>query len=110
VDDLLIGGADADVLDGGSGDDTASYETATTGILLNLATLEATGDAQGDVFVSIEQYEGSEYDDTLIGDATDNVLGGLGATGDAQGDVFVSIEQYEGSPGQTYLIFTMLTG
>ncbi|RUT03993.1 hypothetical protein DSM106972_049070 [Dulcicalothrix desertica PCC 7102] len=77
-DDWLVGGAGADVLDGGADNDTASYETATTGISLNLATLEATGDAQGDVFVSIEQYEGSPYDDTLIGDATNNILGGLG--------------------------------
>ncbi len=76
-DDWLIGGAGADTLDGGDGDDTASYETATTGILLNLATGQATGDAAGDVFESIEQYEGSLHNDTLIGDATNNLLGGL---------------------------------
>jgi Ca2+-binding RTX toxin-like protein len=77
-DDLLIGGAGADILDGGDGEDTASYETATSGILLNLATGEATGDAQGDTFISIEQYEGSEYDDILIGDGNNNKLAGLG--------------------------------
>jgi Ca2+-binding RTX toxin-like protein len=76
-DDWLIGGAGADTFDGGDGDDTASYETATTGILLNLATGQATGDAAGDVFESIEQYEGSLHNDTLIGDATNNLLGGL---------------------------------
>jgi Ca2+-binding RTX toxin-like protein len=76
-DDWLIGGAGADTLDGGDGDDTASYETATTGILLNLATGQATGDAEGDVFLSIEQYEGSLHNDTLIGDDNDNLLGGL---------------------------------
>jgi Tol biopolymer transport system component/Ca2+-binding RTX toxin-like protein len=84
-DDWLIGGAGADTLDGGDGDDTASYETATTGILLNLATGEATGDAKGDVFLSIEQYEGSLHDDTLIGDAKDNLLGGLGGNDKLEG-------------------------
>jgi Calx-beta domain/FG-GAP-like repeat/RTX calcium-binding nonapeptide repeat (4 copies) len=84
-DDVLIGGAGADVLDGGAGDDTASYETATTGILLNLTTGEATGDARGDVFVSIEQYEGSEYDDTLIGDAANNILSGMGGNDSISG-------------------------
>ncbi len=83
--DWLIGGAGTDVLDGGLDDDTASYETATTGILLNLATGEATGDAQGDVFVSIEQHEGSSYNDTLIGDATNNILGGLDGNDNLEG-------------------------
>jgi Ca2+-binding RTX toxin-like protein len=84
-DDVLIGGAGADIIDGGVGDDTASYETATIGILLNLATGQATGDALGDTFISIEQYEGSEYDDTIIGDATNNILLGMGGNDTLEG-------------------------
>jgi Ca2+-binding RTX toxin-like protein len=78
-DDWLIGGAGADILNGGDGSDIASYSTAITGILLNLSTGEATGDAAGDVFQSIEQFEGSPYADTLVGSAqNDDIDGGNG--------------------------------
>lgn len=74
-DDFLIGGAGADVLDGGEGYDIASYDTS-EGVSLNLATGEGTGHATGDVFESIEQIDGSFYDDTLTGGAENDKLGG----------------------------------
>jgi Ca2+-binding RTX toxin-like protein len=74
--DTLIGGAGADILDGGEGKDIASYETATTAVSINLATGVHTGDAAGDVFESIEEYEGSSYDDTLSGDNNNNIFSG----------------------------------
>ncbi|HEY9634322.1 MAG TPA: calcium-binding protein, partial [Coleofasciculaceae cyanobacterium] len=77
-DDWLIGGAGADILNGEEGFDVASYETATTGVLINLTTGEATGDATGDVFQSIEQLAGSSYGDTLIGSPQNDVIYGLG--------------------------------
>ena len=77
---VLEGGAGADVLDGGAGSDTASYESSSSGVTVNLATNSATGgDAQGDTFTSIENLTGSNYNDTLTGDANANILaGGLG--------------------------------
>jgi Ca2+-binding RTX toxin-like protein len=80
--DTLIGGAGADSLLGGSGSaDTASYETATAAITLNLGdTAKNTGDAKGDNYTDIEIYHGSNFNDTLTGDATSNVLEGGGGT------------------------------
>ncbi|MBE0546793.1 MAG: hypothetical protein IH627_03850, partial [Rubrivivax sp.] len=75
--DVLIGGSGADRLDGGSGIDTASYITSAAAVLLDLADPAAsTGDAAGDVFVSIEHFYGSNFNDTLRGDAGSNYLAG----------------------------------
>lgn len=78
--DLLIGGRGADVLDGGDGnDDAISYDTSDTGVSVNLEQSTASGgDAEGDVIQSIENLEGSWKADTLVGNALDNDLSGLG--------------------------------
>lgn len=79
--DVLEGGAGADALDGGSGADTASYERASTGVIASLDSAYAalmTGDAAGDMFMSIENLTGSAFDDVLIGDAGANALNGGG--------------------------------
>ena len=75
--DTLIGGAGADTLDGGDGVDTASYATSTVGVTVSL--LDGTGsggDAEGDTLSNIENLTGSNYNDTLEGDANANVLAG----------------------------------
>ncbi|NHB77831.1 M10 family metallopeptidase C-terminal domain-containing protein, partial [Rhodobacter calidifons] len=79
-DDRLFGGLGADRLDGGAGIDLASYAEATAGVLADLATPTLnSGEAQGDVFVSIEDLEGSAFNDTLAGDSGANRLyGGAG--------------------------------
>jgi Ca2+-binding RTX toxin-like protein len=78
-DDKLIGGLGADLLNGGDGIDTASYITALTGVVANLANAQAnTGDAQGDTYLSIEYLEGSQYADVLIGNGQNNHIWGLG--------------------------------
>ena len=75
--DTFIGGAGADRLDGGLGSDTASYQTATAGVHVDIAAATASGgDAEGDVLVSIENLVGSAFDDTLTGDASANTLNG----------------------------------
>lgn len=86
--DILIGGAGADEHDGGSGTDRASYITAASGIVLDLALPGAsTGDAAGDTFLSIEEWEGSTHSDdmrgddsgnTFFGDAGDDTINGRG--------------------------------
>jgi Ca2+-binding RTX toxin-like protein len=76
-DDHLDGGADADTLDGGEGNDTVSYATSLPGIVVSLdGSLTPTGDAVGDIYVSIENVTGSFFDDVIIGDNGDNILTG----------------------------------
>jgi len=74
------GGATAgDTLDGGAGNDTASYEGSLEGIHVDLDLgTAAGGDAEGDTLTDIENLTGSEFADTLIGDAVANVLDGAG--------------------------------
>jgi Ca2+-binding RTX toxin-like protein len=77
--DILVGGAGADRLDGGAGVDTASYAAATAGVAVSLAMGQGTaGEALGDRFSNIENLEGSNFADTLVGDRTNNVLLGRG--------------------------------
>lgn len=77
-DDVLVGLGGGDRLFGGAGSDTASYADNVVGVGVNLATGTAHGgDAEGDVFDSIENLTGSGFIDTLIGDAGANRLSGL---------------------------------
>lgn len=77
-DDVLIGGAGNDNLNGEAGADTASYETATSGVVVNLdlKTAQATGGAGSDKLTSIENLKGSAFGDQLTGDAGANHLAG----------------------------------
>jgi Ca2+-binding RTX toxin-like protein len=80
-DDVLTGGSGNDRLEGGLGRDTASYRDATAGVKASLASAKLnTGDARGDVWVGIENLEGSALNDTLLGDGYANQL--LGGAGD----------------------------
>lgn len=73
-DDWLVGGEGADSLDGGAGYDIVSYETSEEGILLNMTTGEASGEATGDVFNAIEQIDASPYDDTIVGSVSNDII------------------------------------
>ncbi len=88
-DDILEGGAGADTLIGGLGTDTASYENSAAtdtvngediGVTVGLADgALKTGDAVGDTFIGVENLRGSDYKDTLTGNAGDNrLVGGAG--------------------------------
>lgn len=79
--DTLVSRPGADVLKGGIGADYASYATATTAATASLASAAAnTGEAISDTYDSIEHVEGSQFNDTLIGDTGNNSLrGGLDA-------------------------------
>ena len=78
--DTLDGGAGADVINGGAGMDRVSYLSASAGVVASLINTSLnTGDAQGDVYNSIESLEGSNFNDTLYGDDSSNTLiGGAG--------------------------------
>lgn len=65
-DDVLVGGAGGQVLDGGAGRDMASYETAATGVVVDLAhPANNTGDAAGDTYANIEAVRGSQLGDEI---------------------------------------------
>ena len=79
--DSLFGGSGADFFDGGAGRDRVSYVQATAGVTVDLGAPAANlGDAAGDVFVGVEDVEGSNLDDILRGDGQANWLSGR--TGD----------------------------
>jgi VCBS repeat-containing protein len=80
-DDTLTGGDGADVLDGGAGSDTVNYFLSAAAIHVSLTTGAASGgDAAGDTLNSIENVTGSDFNDTIDGNAGDNLL--VGGRGD----------------------------
>ena len=99
-DDLLRGGAGADQLHGDDGSDTATYRTATSGLIADLGTAaNNTGDAAGDSYDGVENLIGSDHADTLRGNDGDNVLtGGLGAD-TLEGGQGNDTASYEGAAG-----------
>ena len=91
--DNLRGGAGADLLDGGESIDFASYTLSDSAVVINLTTgVHTGGHAQGDQLISIENIEGSEFNDTIIGDANNNFLAG-----------FVGDDTIEGGDGNDFL-------
>lgn len=77
--DNLIGGPGADLLSGGAGTDKAHYSDAATAVTVDLVDArQDTGNAAGDVLVSIEALRGSNFGDDLRGNDFDNSLDGVG--------------------------------
>jgi Ca2+-binding RTX toxin-like protein len=75
--DWLNGGAGRDHIEGGEGRDTASYAGATAAVVARLYNgLLGEGDAAGDRYVSVENLEGSSFNDHLYGDDNGNTLWG----------------------------------
>src|SRR5204862_1619984 len=71
---------DANVLDGGSGSDTASYGAALAGVTVSLG-ISGPQESYGggiDWLQNIENVAGSSFDDTLAGNGVGNVLHGGG--------------------------------
>ncbi|MEM7470504.1 MAG: calcium-binding protein [Pseudomonadota bacterium] len=97
-DDTIVASGGRDYIDGGVGNDTASYAQSGAAVIADLTNADnSQAYADGDTLTSIENLIGSAYDDTLYGDNSDNILeGGAGADVlDARGgDDTVS---YEGS-------------
>ena len=88
-DDYLIGNAEDNILNGGAGLDVVDYSAATAGIVFDVTMSSFSAAGLGtDTLVSIEGVIGTEFDDTLTGDDSDNffevrggndsVTGGLG--------------------------------
>jgi Ca2+-binding RTX toxin-like protein len=76
-DDFLAGGPDNDILNGADGFDKASYWDAQAAVTVNLDQPAANaGEAAHDILISIEDVEGSIYNDILVGDDESNLLSG----------------------------------
>lgn len=78
--DYITGGSGDDSIVGGNGVDTADYFFSDTSasIVVNLVTGTATGGAGNDTLSGIENVNGSNFDDTIVGDAANNSLEGRG--------------------------------
>lgn len=78
--DTLEGGIGQDDIHGGSGEDWASFTTAGSGVIVSLTIgVGSRGNANGDVYTSIEHLLGSRHDDILTGTSDANkIVGGLG--------------------------------
>ncbi|MFL5194617.1 MAG: calcium-binding protein, partial [Microvirga sp.] len=63
--DWLDGGPGGDILDGGAGWDVLSYQSATSGVVVDLTGNANGGAATGDVISNIEVLQGSNFADTL---------------------------------------------
>jgi Ca2+-binding RTX toxin-like protein len=77
-DDAVLAEEGDDSIDGGEGSDGAYYFSATGPVQVNLATGVATGAAGRDTLAGVENVFGSNFDDTLIGNAEMNVFSGEG--------------------------------
>ena len=82
---VLEGGPGNDTLNGNGGIDTVSYEHASAGVTVDLASGTAHGTAPGDVakvgtdtVSNFEAVRGSAFNDTLTGSGTSLLEGGAG--------------------------------
>jgi Ca2+-binding RTX toxin-like protein len=81
--DALRGQEGDDLIDGGDGFDIVHYNLASGAVDVDLAAgygkdHDASGNSGTDTLVNIEQVRGSNFDDSLAGDAGSNVLNGIG--------------------------------
>lgn len=83
--DVIEGGAGSDLIVGGDGFDFASYEGASSAVVVKLTDQTSSlgfvgfgelGVAQDDALASIEGIVGSSYDDSIVGNSLDNELWG----------------------------------
>jgi Ca2+-binding RTX toxin-like protein len=93
-DDFINGVWSKDFVDGGTGIDTVSYHWSSGAVDLDLMReAQVGGDANGDVFINVENIRGSGRNDLLAGDDGANVISGLGGqdrlTGRGGSDQFV---------------------
>ena len=108
-DDWLMGGLGNDSIDGGAGIDTVSYANNTQWVMIDLSLTgqQYTGVAGKDTVVNIENVIGSNYRDTIKGDAGNNVINGGRdrdwITGGGGADTLVG-----GSDGPDNFIYTSL--
>ncbi|MBF9196674.1 calcium-binding protein [Microvirga terrestris] len=75
--DTVIGGSGHEAMDGGEGIDTVSYQLSDKGVSVSLnAGGGGVNDSQSDTWVNFENIIGTDYKDSLSGDAGDNYIKG----------------------------------
>lgn len=99
-DDLIVANNVANKLDGRGGSDVVSWETATSGVTVNLATGQTGGGAAGDRLTSIEGAIGTAFNDVITGDRGDNLISG-GSGG---------VDRLTGGSGNDTLSYAQSTG
>lgn len=113
LDNTFIGLGGDDLVDGGGGSDTVSYERSTSaGVTVNLATGTAM-DAFGgiDTLVNIENITGSEFADSLTGDDGSNELFGAGGDDALDGGDGIDTVTYDsGRSSQLGVNVNLMTG
>ena len=109
-DDTILGSGGNDYFDGGDGVDIVSYAGSTDGVHVDLTNMsqQSVSLSQGsDTFYSIENVEGSAFNDTLIGDTGANLLTGVDGddtlTGGGGADIL------DGGTGQNLYIYSSAT-
>ena len=112
-DTVEISGSGISIVDGNGGQDVVSYRLAEAGIFLNFATgIHSGAAAEGDVFTDIEQFEGTQYDDTIVAGSQGLVFKGLGGNDSLHGgtgnDIFeggVGADTIDGDGGRDFAIY-----
>jgi hypothetical protein len=107
-------GGGKDRYDGGSGLDTVSYASSTAGVSASLIAEKGfAGDAARDLYTSIENLTGSNFDDILTGDNGRNVLRGFYGEDELRGNGGVdritgggSDDLIDGGSGWDYAFFS----
>jgi Ca2+-binding RTX toxin-like protein len=74
--DIFIASNAAEDMNGGGGLDTVSFVAAGAGVNVNLVTGLATGGSGNDVISSFENVIASDHNDTVVANATNNVIDG----------------------------------
>jgi Ca2+-binding RTX toxin-like protein len=76
-DDYMVANGGRDNFDGGTGTDRVTFAYSTAGVFVDLSAGTGRGGyAEGATFSSIENLDGSAYNDFVIGDASDNLFYG----------------------------------
>ena len=106
--DVLISGVGNDLLDGGTGDDEASFIQAASGVNVYLATTnpQNTSGTGTDRLVQVENVTGSNFNDTLVGNAGSNRL--FGGSGNDTLDGLGGADSLAGGIGNDTLTFDSL--
>lgn len=97
---VFRGGEGADRLDGGLGQDRASYAYSSSAVDVDLTRLGAPqigGDAQGDVLLNMEDLTGSDYADRLLGSGLNNEISGGKGADYINGRGGIDLADYRGS-------------